>query len=125
MYLGTWEYIFQKNLLLPSSEYPHMLIFSVMVYFMKLSIIHGQGHLTQIKDRRGAYRVLVGIPEEKRQLERPRHRWEEDIKMELQEVGWGGMDWINLVQDTNRCWVLVCDCDDKHSSSLKCNEFLD
>jgi len=47
-------------------------------------------------ERRDAYRVLVGRREGKRPLERPRRRWEDNIKMDLQEVGWGGMDWIWL-----------------------------
>jgi len=45
---------------------------------------------------------LVGKPEGKRPLERPRCRWKDNIKMDLQEVGCGGMDWIELAQDTNR-----------------------
>ena len=49
--------------------------------------------------RRGVYRVLVGKPEGKRPLRRPRRRWEDNIKMDLQEVGCGGMDWIDLAQD--------------------------
>jgi hypothetical protein len=48
---------------------------------------------------RGAYRVLVGRPEGRRSLGRPRRRWEDNIKMDLQEVGWGGMDWIDMAQD--------------------------
>jgi hypothetical protein len=51
---------------------------------------------------RGVYRVLVGKPERKRPLERPRRRWEDSIKMDLQEVGCGGMDWIELAQDRER-----------------------
>jgi hypothetical protein len=58
-------------------------------------------------DRRGAYRVLVGIPEGKRPLGRPRHRWEDNIKMDLQKVGWGGMDWITVAQDRDRWLALV------------------
>jgi hypothetical protein len=46
--------------------------------------------------KRGAYRVLVGKPEERRPLGTPRRRWEDNIKMDLREVGWGGMDWISL-----------------------------
>jgi hypothetical protein len=53
------------------------------------------------------YRVLVGKPEEKRPLGRPRHRWKDNIKAELQEVGCGGMDWIELAQDRDRWWELV------------------
>jgi hypothetical protein len=45
---------------------------------------------------RGAYRVLVGRPDGRRPLGRPRHRWEDNIKMDLQEVGWGSMDWIDI-----------------------------
>jgi hypothetical protein len=56
---------------------------------------------------RGVYRVLVGKPEEKRTLGRPRHRWNNNIKMDLQEVGCGGMDWIGLAQDRDRWQVLV------------------
>jgi len=58
-------------------------------------------------EKRGIYRVLVGKPEGKRQLGRPRLRWEDNIKMDLQEVGCGGMDWIELAQDRDRWWALV------------------
>ena len=57
--------------------------------------------------RRGVYRVLVGKPEGKRPLGRPRCRWEDNIKMDLQEVGCGGMDWIELAQDRDRLRALV------------------
>jgi hypothetical protein len=58
-------------------------------------------------ERRGAYRALVGKPEGRRPLARPRHRWEDNIKMDLQEVGWGGVDWIDLAQDRDRWWAVV------------------
>jgi len=58
-------------------------------------------------ERRGVYRVLVGKPEGKRPLKRPRHRWEDNIKMDLQEVGCRGMDWIELAQDRDRWQALV------------------
>jgi hypothetical protein len=57
-------------------------------------------------ERRGAYMYLVGKPE-RRPLGRPRRRWEDNIKMDLREVGWGGMDWINLAQDRDRWRALV------------------
>jgi hypothetical protein len=49
-------------------------------------------YVTHTGERRGAYRILVGRPEGRKQLERPRHRWEGNIKVDLQEVGWGGME---------------------------------
>jgi hypothetical protein len=57
-------------------------------------------------EKRGAYRILVGRPEGRRPLKRPRRRWEDNIKMDLQEVGWG-MDWIELARDTNMWRALV------------------
>jgi len=56
---------------------------------------------------RGMYRLLVGKSRRKRPLGRPRGRWEDDIKMDLQEVGCGGMDWIEQAQDRDRWWALV------------------
>jgi len=58
-------------------------------------------------DERGVYRVLVGKPEGKRPLGRPRSRWVENIRMDLQEVGCGYMDWTGLAQDRDRCGTLV------------------
>jgi hypothetical protein len=58
-------------------------------------------------ERRSVHRVLVGKPEGKRSLVRTRHRWDDNIKTDLQEVGCGGMDWIELAQDRNRWRVLV------------------
>ena len=58
-------------------------------------------------ERRGVDKVLVGKPERRRPLGRPRHRWEDNNRMDCEEVGWGGMDWINLIQDRDRWWALV------------------
>jgi hypothetical protein len=65
------------------------------------------GHVARVGDRRGIYRVLVGKPEGKSPLWRPKNRWEDNIKMELQEVGCGGMDWIELAQERDRWQALV------------------
>jgi hypothetical protein len=56
---------------------------------------------------RGVYRLLVGKPEGKRPLGRPRFRWEDNIKADLQEVGCGGMEWIGLAQDRDRWRAFV------------------
>jgi hypothetical protein len=61
-----------------------------------------EGHVARMGEERGVYRVLVGKPEGKRPLGRPRHRLEDNISMDLQEVGCGGMDWIGLAQDRDR-----------------------
>jgi hypothetical protein len=53
------------------------------------------------------YRILVGKPEGKRPLGRPRPRWEDNIRMDLREIGWGGMDWIDLAQDRDQWTALV------------------
>jgi len=65
------------------------------------------GHVARMGERRGVYRVLVGKPEGMRPLGRPRRRWEDNIKMDLQEVGCGGMDWIELTQDRDGWRALV------------------
>ena len=58
-------------------------------------------------EKRGVYRILVGKPEGKRPLRRPTYRWVDNIRMDLQEVGCGYMDWIRLAQDRNRWRTLV------------------
>jgi hypothetical protein len=58
-------------------------------------------------ERKDAYRVLVGKPEGKRLLGRPKLRWEDNIKIDLQEAGCEGMDWIELAQDRDRWRALV------------------
>ena len=57
------------------------------------------GHVARMGERNGVYRVFVGKPEEKRPLGRPKCRWDDNIKMDLQEVGCRVMDWLELAQD--------------------------
>jgi len=64
------------------------------------------GHVARMGEKRGAYKVLVGKPEGKTPLGRPGRRWV-DIRMNLQEVGYGYMDWIELPQDRDRRRTLV------------------
>ena len=65
------------------------------------------GHVACMSEERGLYRVLVGKPEGKRPLGRLRRRWMDNIRMDLQDVGCGYMDWIGLAQDRDRCRTLV------------------
>jgi len=77
------------------------------VWMIKSSRMRWTGHVARMGERRGVYRVLVGKPDRKRPLGRPRRRWEDNIKMDLQEVGCGGMDWIRLVLARDFCRALV------------------
>ena len=63
--------------------------------------------MARMGEERGVHRVLVGKPEGKRSLGRPRRRWEDNIKMELQKVGGGGGDWMEFDQDRDRWRALV------------------
>jgi len=74
---------------------------------IKLGRIRLGGHVASVGESRGLYRVLVGKPDGKSQLGRPRRRWGDNYKMDLQEVGCGGMDWIELAQDRDRWRALV------------------
>jgi hypothetical protein len=57
--------------------------------------------------KRNTYSILVGKPEGNKPLRRPRHRWEKNVKMDLREIGWSGMDWIHLAQDRDQWRALV------------------
>ena len=87
------------------------------VRVIKSRIMRWAGHVARMREGRGVYRVLVRKRERKRPLGRLRRRWVDNIKMDLQEVGYGGIDWIDLAQDRDR-WQA-------HSGSIKCEEFLD
>jgi hypothetical protein len=65
------------------------------------------GHVARRGERKGVYRVLMGKPERKRPLGRHRRRWEDNIKINIQEVECGGVNWIELAQDRNSWRVLV------------------
>ena len=82
------------------------------------------GHVARMGERRVVHKVLVEKPEVKRPLGRPRRRWEDNIKMDLQEVGCGGVDWIDLTQDRDR-WRALVSTVMNLLGSIKCGEFLD
>jgi hypothetical protein len=65
------------------------------------------GHVARMGETRNAYRILVGKPEGERPLGRPRCRWVDNIKMDLREIGWDGMDWTKLAQDWDQWRALV------------------
>jgi hypothetical protein len=65
------------------------------------------GHVARMGEKRNAYRLLVGTPEGKRPLGRPRRRWMDNIKMDLLEIGWCGVDWIGLAQNRDKWRALV------------------
>jgi hypothetical protein len=74
---------------------------------IKLRRMRWAGRVARMGEGRNVYRVLVGKPEGKRPLERPRRRWEDGIKMDLREFGWGGVEWIHLTQDRDRWRAVV------------------
>jgi hypothetical protein len=65
------------------------------------------GHVARIGEKRNSYILLVGKPEGRRPLGRPRHRWVDNIRMDLGEVGWVNVDWIGLAKDRNRWRAVV------------------
>ena len=79
----------------------------IIVRVIKSRRMRWAGHVTRMGEERGVYRVLVGKPEGKRPLGRPSLRWVDNIRMDLQEVGCGYMDWIGLAQDRDRWRKLV------------------
>jgi len=77
-----------------------------IVRVMKSRRMRWAEYVARMGKRRGVYRILVGKPEGRRPLGRPRHRWKDNIKMDHQETGCEGMDWIELAQDMDRWRVL-------------------
>jgi len=93
---GVWRKLYKEELNGLSSSHN---IFRVI----KSRRTRWTGHAARLGERRGVYGVLVGKHEGKRPLGRPKCRWEDNIKMDFQEVGCGVMDWKELAQDRNRC----------------------
>jgi hypothetical protein len=79
----------------------------IIVTVIKARKMRWAGHVACMGEVRGAYNILVGMPEGRRPLGRPRHRWEDNIKMDLGEIGFGDVDWIHLAQDGDRWRALV------------------
>jgi hypothetical protein len=78
-----------------------------IIRMIKLRSMRWGGHVARMGEKRNAYRILVGKPEGKRPLGRPRHRWVKNIKIDLGEIGCYSMDWIYLAQDRDQWRALV------------------
>jgi hypothetical protein len=72
------------------------------IRMMKSRKMKWAGHVARMGEKSNAYRILVGKPEGKKPLQRPRRMWVDNIKIDLREIGWDGMDWIDLVQDRDQ-----------------------
>jgi hypothetical protein len=97
---GSWRKLHNDEL---HSLYSSPNIFRVI----KSRRMRWAGHVARMGEARGVYRVLVGRPEGKRPLGRPRLRWEDNIKMDLRETGIDGANWIQLAQDRVQWWACV------------------
>jgi hypothetical protein len=78
-----------------------------IVRVIKARRMRRAGHVARMGEMRGAYNILVGRPEGRTPLGRPRRRWEDNIKMDIREIGFGDVDWIRWAQDTDRWRALV------------------
>jgi hypothetical protein len=87
--IGEWRKLYNKEL-------GDLYLSRNTVWVIKFRRMGLVRHIVCMGERRGVYRILVGKPEGKRPLGRPRHRWQDNTEMDLQEVGYGGMDWIEL-----------------------------
>jgi hypothetical protein len=98
--IGSWRKLHNEEL--------HNLYCSPsIIRIIKPRKMRWAGHVARMGGKRNASRILVGKLEGKRPLGRPRCRWEDNIRMDLREIGWGGMDWIGLGQDTDQWRALV------------------
>ena len=88
-------------------KYTTDIIIIIIIVRVVKSRIRWAGHVAHMGEGRGVQRVLVGKPEGKKPLGRPRRRWEDNIKMDLQEVGGGCGDWMELAEDRDRWRALV------------------
>jgi hypothetical protein len=100
----TWSLILREE----RNEELHDLYSSPsIIIIIKARRMRWAGHVARMREKRNAYRLLVGKPEGRRPLGRPRSRWVDKSTIDLVEVGWGDVDWIGLAQDRGRWRVLV------------------
>jgi hypothetical protein len=100
--MGEWRKLHNEDL-------TDVYSLSNIIHVIKSRRMRWAGHVAYMEERRDACKVLVGKPDGRRSLGRPRHRWEDNIKMDHHQVGFGGrgMDWIDLAQDRDRWLALV------------------
>jgi hypothetical protein len=97
--VGGWRKLHNEEL--------HNFNSSSVIRMMKSRRMGWAWHVARMGELRNAYRVFMGNPEGKRPLRRLGLRWDDNIMMDLREIGWGGMDWIRLAQDRNQWRALV------------------
>jgi hypothetical protein len=98
--MGEWRKLHNEEL-------QHLYSSPSIIRIIRSRRMRWAGHVEQMGNKRTTYRLLVGTPEGKRQLGRPRCRWMDNIKMDLVEVVWDGVDWIGLAQDRNKWQALA------------------
>jgi hypothetical protein len=96
---GGWEKLHTEEL--------HNLYSSSIIRMIKSRRMQWAGHVARMGERRNACRILVGKPKGRRPLGRPRRRWVGNIKIDLRQIGWDDIDWIDLAQDRDQWRALV------------------
>jgi hypothetical protein len=92
---------------LHNEEFHNLYSSSNIIRMIKSKRMRWTGHVARMGEKRNAYRILVGKSEGKRPLGKPRHRWMDNVLMDLREIGWGGMDWIDLAQNRDQWRAVV------------------
>jgi hypothetical protein len=87
---------------LHNEELCNLYSFPSVIRMIMSRMMKWTGRVARIGAKRNAYRILMGKPEGKRPVGRPRCRWEDNVKMDLRKIGWGRMDWIILAQDKDQ-----------------------
>jgi hypothetical protein len=107
LYKPKWDQVTGGRRKLHNEERHSLYSLLNIIRMMKSRMVIGAGCVACMGEMKNAYRILVGKPEGKRQLRRPRHRWEYDIKMDLRDIVLDGMDCIHLAQDVDWWQALV------------------
>jgi hypothetical protein len=101
------DYVTGDSRKLHIEEFHNLYSSANVIRMMKTKRMRWRGHVARMGEKKNACRILVGQPEGKRALGRPKRRWVDNIKIDLREIGWGGVDWIDLAQDRDQWRALV------------------